>query len=136
MEKWLDRVDQAPVLTHDRVSAMLRDAVEERERRGWWRLLHWVVMPSHVHILYVGGTKGMKPLMEDFKRWTGRQAAEILGWGGRRFWQEEWFDHWSRSGAETDRMASYIRNNPVQAGLVPSSDTWRHGSWTAGSSRA
>lgn len=134
MEAWLDRTDHAPLLTHDRVSAMLRNAIEEREHRGWWRILHWVVMPSHVHILYMGGTKGMKSLMTDFKRWTGRQAAEILDRGGQRFWQEEWFDHWSRSGDETDRMASYIRNNPVQAGLVASSDLWRHGSWTTGSS--
>lgn len=132
METWLDRADQAPLLTHDRVSAMLRDAIEERESRGWWRTLHWVVMPSHVHILYIGGTEGMKALMADFKRWTGRQAAQILDRGGKPFWQEEWFDHWSRSEDETDRIASYIRENPVKAGLVTSSERWPHASWTTG----
>ena len=130
MEEWLDRRDQAAVLTRPGISELLSEAIATREARGWWRVLHWTVMPSHLHLLYVGGTVGMKTVVTDFKRWTGRQAAAIVGQSGRRFWQTEWFDHWSRSADETDRIALYIRQNPVRANLVGKSEDWPHGSWS------
>jgi len=129
MEAWLDRVDHEPLLTNPEVAAMLAEAIAERESRRWWRILHWTAMPSHLHVLYVGGRVGMKRLMEDLKRWTGHQAAKILGRDGRRFWQDEWFDHWSRSADETDRIESYIRMNPVRAGLIDRWEDWPHASW-------
>ncbi len=36
-------------------------------------------MPSHLHILYLGGRVGMKELMRGFKHWTGTQGNDILG---------------------------------------------------------
>ena len=60
----------------------------------------------------------MKELMRGFKHWTGTQGNRLLGRAGDRFWQDEWFDHWSRSADETDRIVHYIRQNPVRAGLV------------------
>ena len=130
MERWLDRADQPPLLTQKGVSEMIRDAIEQRERRGWWRILQWTLMPSHLHVLYVGGQVGMQEVMTDFKRWTGRRATAILDRRGQPFWQTEWFDHWSRSADETDRMAEYIRRNPVKAGLVKHWRDWPHGSWS------
>ena len=131
MEKWLDRPgDDVPALSQTELAAVLRDAIEERHNRGAWRVLHWIVMPSHLHLLYVAGRVGMKTLLADFKRWTGHRAAKTLGVDGRRFWQDEWFDHWSRSAGETDRIVSYIRQNPVRAGLVKTPEEWPHASWS------
>ena len=129
MEAWLDRTDYEPVLTQAEVAMVLREAIAERERRRCWRVLHWVLMPSHLHVLYVGGTVGMKTLMGNFKRWTGHRAARALGREERRFWQDEWFDHWSRSADETERIVAYIRQNPLRAGLVKRSEDWPHASW-------
>jgi len=53
-----------------------------------------------------------------FKRWTATQAAEISGLDSSRFWQREWFDHWSRSLEEDEAIERYIRQNstcPVHA---------------------
>ena len=72
----------------------------------------------------------MKELMRGFKHWTGTQGNRLLGRAGDRFWQDEWFDHWSRSADETDRIAHYIRQNPVRAGLVKSAEDWPYGSWS------
>jgi hypothetical protein len=47
-----------------------------------------------------------------------------------RFWQREWFDHWSRSDDEDERTVVYIRNNPVKAGLVKSYQDWPYASWS------
>jgi putative transposase len=130
MEKWLDHGDHETALSRPAVAEVLREAIAERQKRQWWSVLHWVAMPSHLHVLYVGGTVGMKTLMTDFKRWTGHQAAKVLGRETRRFWQDEWFDHWSRSADETDRIAAYIRQNPVRAGLSKTPEDWPHASWS------
>ena len=41
-----------------------------------------------------------------------------------RFWQREWFDHWSRGPQEDDKIISYIHNNPVRAGLDARFQAW------------
>ena len=130
MEEWLDRTDHVQWLTRPEVARMLGEAIAKRAEDGAWRPLHWAVMPSHLHILYIGGQIGMKELLNDFKRWTARQANQLLGRTGERFWQDEWFDHWSRSADETDRIAHYIRQNPVRAGLVRDAQEWPYGSWS------
>jgi putative transposase len=130
MESWLDRDTPSPLLTHPQVAALLREALETRAARGDWNLLHWVIMPSHLHVLYVSGNIGMRRLMADFKRWTGHGATKVLEKTGAAFSQSEWFDHWSRRADETERMATYIRNNPVRAGLVRTPEEWPHGSWS------
>jgi len=61
-----------------------------------------------------------------FKRWTATQAGRALGIPGSSLWQREWFDHWSRSVAEDERIVRYIRANPVKAGLVAD---WRDWPW-------
>ena len=68
--------------------------------------------------------------MEDFKRWTGHEAAKLLSLDGGRFWQDEWFDHWSRSDEESDKIIQYIRRNPEKAGLVKDYREWPYGSWS------
>ncbi len=131
MEKWLDRIDGGiPPLSQPKAAAVLRDAIAERHARNAWRVLHWVIMPSHLHLLYVAGTVGMKTLLADFKRWTGHRMAKAIETDGGRFWQDEWFDHWSRSADETDRIVSYIRQNPVRAGLVKRPEDWPYASWS------
>jgi REP element-mobilizing transposase RayT len=129
LEEWLDRSDHQEWLTDPKVACMLRNAIEVRSNGQKWTPLHWVIMPSHLHILYIGGNASMKNLMRDFKRWTATQANKMLGRSGERFWQDEWFDHWSRSAGETERIGHYIRQNPVKAGLVEKAEDWPYASW-------
>jgi REP element-mobilizing transposase RayT len=65
-------------------------------------------------------------VLTPFKHWTGHRAKELLGLEKRDFWQREWFDHWSRSPEEDEKIVDYIRENPVNAGLVRD---WREWSW-------
>jgi REP element-mobilizing transposase RayT len=129
MEKWLDRARWDPKLQDPRVAEMVVEAIRHRERRGDWHLFEYVIMPTHLHLFGELGVRGLKATLEDFKRWTGHQAAKLLGTDAARFWQREWFDHWSRSDEEDERIAGYIRENPVKAGLVERYMDWRYGSW-------
>ena len=128
IETWLDRAERVVHLQNPDVAAMVVEAIDHRQQIGDWQVFEYNVMPTHIHLFCELGRKGLKVTLEDFKRWTGHRAAKILAVDGERFWQREWFDHWSRSDAEDDRIARYIRNNPVKAGLVRDPAAWRFSS--------
>lgn len=130
IEQILDRSTGTGDLTQPEVAEMLMEAISYRESRDEWEIMEYVIMPNHIHLFFrLRAGRLMKTLI-GFKRWTGRQAADDLGQSGQRFWQRDWFDHWSRSPAEDERIAEYIRYNPVKAGLVGTYEQWPYGSWT------
>ena len=63
------------------------------------------------------------------------QANRVLGRTGEPFWQRESYDHWVRSQEEWQRIAAYIENNPVKAGVVSQAEDYRwasaHATWRA-----
>jgi REP element-mobilizing transposase RayT len=128
MERWLDQVGWDPKLRHPQIAQMVVEAIERRRQRADWHVFAYVVMPTHLHLFSEIGAAGLKETVEDFKRWTGHQAAAILAGDGQRFWQREWFDHWSRSEEEDEKIVNYIRANPVKAGLVQSPTDWPYAS--------
>jgi len=126
MERWLDRGGQCAWFQHQDVAEMAVEAITHRHNRGIWQMYEFVVMPTHVHLFFELRRMGLKETLEEFKRWTGHRAAELLELPSARFWQREWFDHWSRSDEEDEKIAFYIRENPVKAGLVVDSSLWRY----------
>jgi hypothetical protein len=129
IEHWLDRAEWNPHLRRTDVADMIVEAIEHRQQHGDWQMFEYVVMPTHIHLYGEIGVGGLTGTLEDFKRWTGHRASKLLGVDGQRFWQREWFDHWSRSDEEDERIVQYIRNNPVKAGLAKKFADWPHGSW-------
>jgi putative DNA methylase len=128
MERWLDTAVQNAHLAEPQVAKMVVEAIEHRQRIGRWNVFEYVVMPTHLHLFCELKQPSLKEVIEDFKRWTGHQAARILRCIEDRFWQREWFDHWSRSDEEDERIARYIRQNPEKAGLVSDARDWPYGS--------
>ena len=106
------------------------EAIDHRQQTAVWNMFEYVVMPNHVHLFVEVLRHGLKWVLEDFKRWTGHRAAKLINLPGNRFWQDEWFDHWSRSDAEDERISLYIRRNPVTARLVETHLDWPYGSWS------
>jgi REP element-mobilizing transposase RayT len=130
MEAWLDRAQRITHLRQERVAEMVIEAIEHRAQKETWRMFEYVVMPNHVHLFFELVNGRLKETLEEFKQWTGRQAAKMISLQSDRFWQKEWFDHWSRSDEEDERIIHYIRENPVKAGLVAKFVEWRYGSWS------
>ncbi|HTN74841.1 MAG TPA: hypothetical protein VL096_06320 [Pirellulaceae bacterium] len=134
MEAWLDQATLVRHLEHQAVAAMVIEAIRFRQGRDW-RMYEYVLMPNHLHLFFEIDGKAnanagrLKQVLEQFKRWTGHQAGQLLGLDGARFWQDEWFDHWSRSDEEDERIIGYIRQNPVKARLVSDYQQWPYGSW-------
>jgi hypothetical protein len=67
-------------------------------------------------------------------------ANRLLGRTGEPFWQKESYDHWVRSEIEWNRIAGYIEQNPVKAGLVPRAEDYpwssAHEQWRKGVDRS
>jgi hypothetical protein len=74
-------------------------------------------MANHVHVLLLPLVPPSR-LLKSLKGSTAREANRLLGRTGEPFWQRESYDHWVRDEAEWNRIAAYIQNNPVKAGLV------------------
>jgi REP element-mobilizing transposase RayT len=129
MEKWLDRATDRQELRNPEIAEMIDEAIAHREQNNVWTVYDQVLMPNHLHMYLKFDEGRLKRSMEDFKRWTGHRAAEIIELPDGSFWQREWFDHWARSPEEGDAIMAYIRNNPVKAGLVQDYRDWPYGSW-------
>ena len=127
MERWLDSCEENSLLSNPAIARMVVEAIEHRVRTGRWIVYRFVIMPNHIHLLMSVLKATLKESLEDFKRWTGHQAAKLVELPDGRFWQDEWFDHWSRSDEQDDQIDAYIFDNPRKAGLVKRSEEWKYG---------
>ena len=107
------------ILATAEVQAVLVDA--------WRAAAHWltgryVIMPDHLHFFCVPGVIDYPPV----RRWAGFWKRLV----GKRepalacIFQEDCWDTQMRSREHYEEKVSYIRNNPVRAGLVSVSEAW------------
>ena len=83
-------------------------------------------MPNLVHVMvWPMPNFTLSEIVKTWKQYTSRRAKALLGLGAQDFWQPESYDHWIRDDAERARIARYIRNNPVKAGLCQQPEEWR-----------
>lgn len=93
-----------------------------------YRLLAWVVMPNHVHlILEVHDGYPLSKLMFYLKGSTARETNRKLGRSGS-FWQKEYFDRVIRDETHFRRAVEYIHFNPVKANLADLPEHWEFSS--------
>jgi putative transposase len=88
-----------------------------------YHLRAWVVMPNHVHVLFVVGARPMGQIIAGWKEYTAREANKLLGRRGK-FWAEDYWDTYIRDAAHELRARRYIEDNPVKALLVRAPAEW------------
>ena len=125
----LDVLDNSPRwLTDPQVAAVVVEALHYRHGRVY-DLLVFCVMPNHVHLVCTplqcedGTYHTLHRILQSLKRHTARQANKTLRRQGA-FWQAESYDHVVRDQDELERIAQYVINNPVKAGLVSDWQAW------------
>ena len=126
---WLDRqLDTARTgpmfLRQDAIAEVVVQSLHRGAELGHYELACFVVMANHVHVLLLPKVPAGR-LMKSLKGCTAREANRMLGRTGEPFWQKESYDHWVRDEREWVRIADYIENNPVKAGLVSRADQYR-----------
>ena len=90
---------------------------------GHYRLAAFVIMGNHVHVLLLP-LISPSLLLKSLKGTTAREANRHLGRTGEPFWQRESYDHWVRDAEEWRRIAAYVEDNPVKAGLAASAEEY------------
>lgn len=89
-----------------------------------YRLIAWVIMPNHVHVLietFAGWP--LDKVLHSWKSFTATEANKILQRQGK-FWLREYFDRYIRDEQHFWNTVQYIHENPVKAGLVASAADW------------
>jgi REP-associated tyrosine transposase len=124
-DRLLDKAGTGPLWLKDsRIAQLVVNAVKFAERQlHLYQLNAFVVMANHVHILVTPHTPLLR-ITRAVKGYTAHEANRILSRRGKRFWQEESFDHWVRNEEELRRVVRYIEHNPVTAGLVARVEDW------------
>ena len=99
-----------------------------------YRLLAWVVMPNHIHVLFQplnGWT--MAKIVASWKSFTGRRISVFLTRSRagvqtdspkKRIWHREYWDRYIRDERHFNQVMTYIHLNPVKAKLVARAEDW------------
>jgi REP element-mobilizing transposase RayT len=79
----------------------------------------YVIMPDHVHLFVRGGRNFV------LSSWIGGlKRAMSVALQSPKLWQSGFFDHVLRGDESYGEKWNYVRENPVRAGLVKSTQEW------------
>jgi putative transposase len=132
-----------PLLTSDPVIQTVVDQLAAVRTRHLFRLLGYVIMPEHVHlVIHPRLDSKLGLVIAEFK---SRSAAQIIatrqlvlpevcrivrsGKSRYAFWQSRCYDHNCRTPAAVEEKINYCHNNPVKRGLVAQPGEWRWSSY-------
>ncbi len=135
-----------PILTNDRFRRIVRDCLAEIVSRFQLKLLAWVIMPEHVHVVVVPPEEiKLGPVIGEMKRLSARKIHRLLESrsshllsklrairnGRERFvlWQRRCYDHNCRTVDAVRSRIDYCHKNPVMRGLVKHPEDWRWSSY-------
>jgi putative transposase len=117
-DRLLDMARSGPLhLRRPEIAALVREQLQEVGAHGLCSLHAYVVMPSHMHLLWTLQVP-LATLVRKVKGPTAVRANRLLGQTGQQFWQPEYFDRMVRNEKEFAQILRYIEWNPVRACLV------------------
>jgi REP element-mobilizing transposase RayT len=130
LEKLVDQGRGACLLGSRRNAIIVRDALAHFDGERY-RLLAWIVMPNHVHVL-IEQTAGFRldTVVHSWKSFTSRQISKSEGRTGR-VWAADYFDRYIRDDEHYRNAVFYIENNSVKAKLVGKPEEWEFSSAAA-----
>ena len=133
IDRYLDGAHTGPAyLRRQAIATMVIESMLRGEHLNHYRVGPFVVMANHVHMLLLPWIPPSM-LLKSLKGTTAREANRLLGRTGEQFWQRESYDRWVRSPKELHRIAAYIEENPVSAGLAATPEDWPWSSATRAS---
>lgn len=107
-------------------------------------LLAYVIMPDHLHcLIWPQGEKTFSDYMRGIKSFSAKKIIEVMHrWGAhtpfennhrrgahtpppQKVWQDSFFTYLISSIQKLEEKLEYIRQNPVEAGLVATPEAYR-----------
>jgi len=102
---------------------IIAEAINFRISRTNAKVMAYVFMPSHIHLVLKINGKILSAFMRDFKKFTAQKVLSSFANKGKL-----WQDRYDRVAIWSDQILlekiSYIHNNPVKAGLCEQQDKW------------
>lgn len=115
-----------PMLATASIHSLLREEWSGWRKRHGWMVGRYVVMPDHVHFFTTPiplADTTLHQVIGKWKEWTAKRILKQTG-GSAPLWQPEFFDHLLRTEDSLAEKWTYIRENPVRAGLVSRAEDW------------
>jgi REP element-mobilizing transposase RayT len=111
------------VLACDDSAALIRTQLQITAGENGMAVIAYCLMPDHMHLLPEGthDDADFLTFMRAFKQRTAFYWKQRFG---QRLWQRGYIDHVLRENEDTFRVARYILDNPVRAGLVLSPEDY------------
>ena len=122
IENYLDRGCGSCLLRDPRAAAVVEENWLHCDGKDY-RLLAWVVMPNHVHLIVEIWQTPQSELIQNWKGFSARRINRALGRRGK-LWQDDYWDRYIRDEAHYRKVVHYIEWNPVKAGLVKTPEQW------------
>lgn len=116
IEQWLDAGHGSGVLRDPRCARIVGEALAFFESTRCTQLA-WVVMPNHVHTLFVLHEPWkLETMVHSWKRHAAREINRLCERTGA-LWQKDYFDRLIRDPVHLANCVRYVRRNPEKARL-------------------
>jgi putative DNA methylase len=93
-----------------------------------YRLLAWVIMPNHIHVMTEQITgNSLSTIIQTWKSYSAHAINKLRN-SNRQVWAPDYFDRFIRNERHYANAKYYIENNPVKARLVERPEDWAYSS--------
>ncbi len=129
IEEWLDAGMGCCALGNAEAAAHVQNSLLHFDGDRY-RVLAWVIMPNHVHVL-IDPAEPISKIVQAWKSFTARWLLannDRLGLGvpdSRHVWMREYWDRFIRDDDHLRATINYINQNPVKARLCRVPGDWR-----------
>ena len=108
---------RSPVLAEPVHAQIVMDGVLHGRAMGWWKLMAFVVIPDHLHMMIVPDQKDISRCVKAVKGYSARLINAHLQRRGA-LWQDGFFDYVLDTEEKIISRIHYIEGNPVRRGLA------------------
>ena len=120
--------NRLPIFAQRGAAELLISHVSSLRDQLGFALLSFVVMPEHLHAVFVpGAATPLGRIMQGVKGGFAREWNLRTGSNGS-IWQARYFESGVRTEAQLNRWIEYIEMNPVKAGLAEVADSYPYSS--------
>ncbi len=94
-----------------------------------FKIIAWVVLPDHIHLLVDSNGTVMPSVVRQFKSRFSAAHRSLHRLTDGPLWQHRYWDHVIRDEEDLRRHIEYIHHNPVKHGLARGAKEYPHSSF-------
>ncbi len=116
MEYWLNQGCGKCLLRHPKCAEIVKECLIYSQIKGY-KLISWVIMPNHVHVLVkMGKSLKIEEMLRTWKSFTAHQINHFFNKEGP-IWQPDYFDRYIRNQRHFSNVIRYIERH-ISPGAV------------------